>query len=119
MPWGYILLAFTSLCGVAFTAYLLIESLTYVRRGWGSLTSGQRRRALWMQAGVWGLMLVAAGVITAAYKWGSATWSTRAGAAVAIGAFVLLMVAVFVGLGLQVRREARQDRERHAAAQQQ
>lgn len=60
-----------------------------------------------------GSMLIAVGFITAAYQWGSSDGSSRTGAAIAIGAFVIAIIAIFLGFGMAFRWEARRDRESH------
>ncbi len=112
MSWGYLLLVVTSLCGAAVTTYLLVQSLKYLRQSLGSLTPAARRQSAWMLLRTWGSMLVAAVIITVAYKWGAANWGTRVGAAIAICAFAAVMIAAFVIFGVMLRREARQAVER-------
>ena len=60
-------------------------------------------------------MLLAAAAIYGAYKWGAAQWDSRTGAALAIGTFVIVMVAFFIAMVFVARRDARLDRERRAA----
>jgi hypothetical protein len=115
MSWGYLLLVLTSLCGAAVTTYLLLQSLKYLKQSLGSLTPEARRRSAWMLLRTWGSMLVAAVLITVAYRWGAANWGTRVGAAIAICAFAAVLIATFVIFGVMLQGEARQAVERKTA----
>jgi hypothetical protein len=113
MPLAYALVVVTSLCGAALATYLLGQTWEYLRQSLGSLSAAQRRQFVKAQVATWGSMLIAAGFITAAYQWGSSDGSSRTGAAIAIGAFVIVIIAIFLGFGMAFRWEARRDRESH------
>jgi hypothetical protein len=89
-----VLVLFTLICGGALSLFLIKEEWRMfgeAKRQIRELPPEVRRQNIRNMILAWVGILVAAGLIFGVYGWGAHQWSSKSGAALAIGVFVLVM----------------------------
>jgi uncharacterized membrane protein YcjF (UPF0283 family) len=117
MVWVDVFRGFLSICGFSIAVFLMVQGWKAMREKRlqaESLTPEQRRENWRAALGTIGGLLVGAAVIYAAYQWGESEWGSRAGAAMAIGAFMIVIICLFAALAMLGVRDARRDRAQRA-----
>jgi hypothetical protein len=89
-----VLVIFTLVCGGALSLFLIKEEWRMfgeAKRQVRQLPLEVRRQNIRNVVLAWVGILIAAGLIFGVYEWGAHEWSSKTGAALAIGVFVLAM----------------------------
>jgi cytochrome c biogenesis protein CcdA len=117
MGWVDIFRAFLTTCGLGVTIFVVVQTGKATRqmlREMEPISSEQRRENWRVAFGTIAGMLLGTATVYGAYAWGDARWDSRTGAAMAIGAFVIVMVLLFLAVARLGIRDARRDCEQRS-----